>query len=335
MTRNLKHSKIGFSGNTSANEIEDAQETANILGLDHYYETINFNSFLDTVERSVKIVEEPLATTSTIPMLFLSEMVSKHVSVVLTGQEADEPLAGYNRYQLELVRNKIPEIGHNLVSKVFSKSKNETLRRGAFSINNKDLVDRLVAGYTLFNKDQIQRLTGINKNTTYDHIKDTLDFLAIPESKSDLEKQLSLDLRFNLSDDLLLYTDKITMNYSIEARVPILDLELISFIESLPEAHKIKLKNGKWIHKKFAEKVLPNSIVYRKKKGFLSPTKDWFKTYDQKVLSILSDSNSVFSNHFEVKEVEKLFHAHKQGYNNEKQIFLLLNIFYWMENYLK
>src|SRR5690606_31619560 len=105
----LKAFTIGFEGNYSEDEIESAAETAHFLHLDHYYKKISFNDFLGTIRECARIVEEPLATTSIIPMYFLSELASKHVKVVLTGQGADEPLGGYSKYKLELIRSMVPK----------------------------------------------------------------------------------------------------------------------------------------------------------------------------------------------------------------------------------
>jgi asparagine synthase (glutamine-hydrolysing) len=79
---------------------------------------------------------------------------------------------------------------------------------------------------------------------------------------------MSNDIRMSLCDDLLLYTDKISMSFSVEARVPMLDNDLVDFIESLPISYKILGKHGKYIHKKFAESFLPREIIYREKKHF-------------------------------------------------------------------
>ena len=91
----LKAFTIGFVGAHEEDEIADAAETAALLGLDHHVRRIGLSDFLHTLETCVRIVEEPLATTSVVPMYFLSEMAASHVKVVLSGQGADEPLGGY------------------------------------------------------------------------------------------------------------------------------------------------------------------------------------------------------------------------------------------------
>ena len=143
---------------------------------------------------------------------------------------------------------------------------------------------------------------------------------------------MALDARMNLADDLLLYTDKITMHYSLECRVPLLDLPLVRYIESLPGSSRLCWKKGKRIHKCFAEQVLPPEIVHRPKKGFQSPTGEWFQK-SKLLQEILLDDNSVFSRYFDIEEVKKNILLHKKGFNRERQIFLLLATKYWLDTF--
>ncbi|MEO7282513.1 asparagine synthase (glutamine-hydrolyzing) [Gelidibacter sp.] len=329
----LKAFTVGFDGEDDSDEIEDAKYTANFLKLEHYYKKISFADFLSLIEKSVKIVEEPLGTTSIIPMYYLSELAKEHVTVVLTGQGADEPLGGYNRYQLEVLLPKIPKVMRPLITSIFKNSKNETLRRGANAIKFDAFLDRVLASYTLFDDATIKKL--INENETYskDRVSSTIKALNFDAEKTPLDRNLSIDLRMNLADDLLLYTDKITMHHSIEARVPMLDLEFIAFVESLPHSFKVKFSKTKIIHKALAEKILPSEIINRKKKAFKSPTKKWFEVHNKEILNLLTENNSKFSKYFNVIEVAKIIESHKLGINKEKEIFLLLNFYFWFKNF--
>src|SRR5690606_242666 len=88
--KKLKAFTIGFEGNHKGlDEINYASETADILGLDHFHQKINFPNFLTSIKKISQIVEEPIATTSIVPMYFLSQLAVSHVKVVLSGQGAD------------------------------------------------------------------------------------------------------------------------------------------------------------------------------------------------------------------------------------------------------
>lgn len=106
----LKAFTVGFEDSDAQgiDEIDDARQTAEVLGLEHHVVKIGFEDFIESLRDCVRIVEEPLATTSIVPMRYLSQLAAKHVKVVLSGQGADEPLGGYGRYRGELIGQHVP-----------------------------------------------------------------------------------------------------------------------------------------------------------------------------------------------------------------------------------
>jgi len=253
---------------------------------------------------------------------------------VLTGQGADEPLGGYNHYLGEMMYCKIPPFLFSLIKPLSEFIKNESIYRSINSLCEKDTIKRWQKIYSLFSDEEIYKLINIKESKSSDLIRYFYELLE-GDNKDTTNAMMSNDMRMNLSDDLLLYTDKISMNFSIEARVPLLDNDLIDFIESLPLGHKIHNKVGKYIHKRFAETILPKEIIYRKKKGFKSPTEKWFKGKKGLMYkNMLVSGDGLFSQIFNLKEVAKVFDIHmKEKKNMEKQIFTLISIHYWMENY--
>ncbi len=328
----IKTFTIGFTEHDDTDETTDARETAELLGTEHFEIKISDDEFENVFAECIDIVEEPLGTTSIIPMYYLSKLASEHVKVVLTGQGADEPLGGYKRYQAEIVREKFPSFIFMLLKPISKLIKNEQVYRAFNALGETDVIKRFSLIYALFKDDEVKRLIGQSTSKDEASIRYFYDLLQ-GETKHGTEAMMSNDMHMNLSDDLLLYTDKISMHFSIEARVPMLDNELIEFIESLPYEYRINGKEGKYIHKKFAEKILPKEIIYRKKKGFQSPTEKWFKgekgnTYK----TLLLNEHSNFAKYFDIEVVKTYFdnHIHDER-NYEKQLFTLISLYYWME----
>ena len=145
---------------------------------------------------------------------------------------------------------------------------------------------------------------------------------------------LMMDTRLALTDDLLLYTDKISMNHSLEVRVPFLDLELMEFVESLPTSYKSTITKNKILHKKLAERYLPDEIIYRKKKGFYIPRKEWYKSESGDYFrSEINSDTTGFKDFIDIKMIDKMFDDHKKNkYNYEDQIYSIMNLFYWFKN---
>jgi asparagine synthase (glutamine-hydrolysing) len=330
----MKAFTVGFTEQDAADETVDAAETSEVLGLEHLVHRIGSEDFFQIMEECIGIVEEPLATTSIIPMHYLSALASKHVKVVMSGQGADEPLGGYTRYQGELISPYLPTSMARAARFMVNKLgiRNQTLERGVSAACIKDDISRFLEVYTVFDQQQIHRLTGIEETRAHERIKYYYDLLECSQRSLPVERMMSLDMHLNMADDLLLYTDKITMHHSLECRVPILDHELVRFIESLPAEHRLRFREGKRVHKAYAERSLPKKIVNRPKKGFWSPTSKWFR--DTGFLSeILFSGNSKFDSYFDKKSVADVLDEHAQGYDRQRHIFLLLSIKHWLDIY--
>lgn len=332
----MKAFTVGFNGAESADadEISEARHTAEVLGLEHHAIRIGFDDFLGSVQECMRIVEEPLATTSIVPMRQLASLAANHVKVVLSGQGADEPLGGYGRYQLEIVGRYVPRTlarAGRALAGAFG-VRNETLRRGLDALSQPDDLGRFCAAYAVFSDAEIERLTGLESTDAGERLRyfyDLLDASALPTGA---ERMMALDLRLGLADDLLLYTDKITMNSSLECRVPILDRELISYIESLPYNYRVTYGSTKIVHKRYAAQLLPPAVVGRPKKGFLSPTRAWFRD-TARLRSVLLDKSSRFASVFDLSEVDRTLTQHARGYNRERHIFLLLCLYFWLAEF--
>ncbi|MDM1517187.1 asparagine synthase (glutamine-hydrolyzing) [Myroides odoratimimus] len=324
----IKTYTVGFEENEYANEIDDAQRSAEFLKTDHNNVIISANNFKKIFEETCRIVEEPLGTTSILPMYYLNEAVSKDLKVVLTGQGADEPLGGYTRYKGEILADKFPSFMFQLMKPIANYSKKERWIRAAQSLSIKNDVKRWENIYALFTDTEINTLINHSDYKSYDRICYYYELLKCKDKKG-VEGMMAVDLRMNLADDLLMYTDKVSMNFTIETRVPMLDVELIKFLESLPYDFKIADGKTKRIHRAFAEEILPTEIINRPKKGFMSPTEKWFREdLGEYYIQMIKESDSPYFELFNKSAVLDIFEQHKKGFNREKQIFTLLSIYY-------
>jgi asparagine synthase (glutamine-hydrolysing) len=330
----IKAFTVGFKDQDESDEIDDAIGSAKAIGSESIITRVGFDDFLDVFQSCVKIVEEPLATTSIIPMYYLAQLASKSVKVVLSGQGADESLGGYGRYQGELYRRFIPpflaSFGKNAIE--FLGVGHEQLNRGLSAFRYDEDVSRFLSTYAVFDNYKIEKLIGVKDSKSRERVQYFYDLVGCPSMKSSVERMMAIDLRMNLADDLLLYTDKVTMHFSLECRVPMLDIDLVNFILSLPYSIRVGIGKSKIVHKEWAKKVLPNSIINRKKKGFQSPTKKWFSSHSP-VWEMLLSKTSSFSNYFDIREINKILADHESGLNRERQIFLLLSLYYWLKEF--
>ena len=338
----IKTFSIGFSGNGDFNELALAQQSAELIGSEHYSIELTQKEYMDFFFKSFYYMEEPIAETTVSALYCVSKLAAQHLKVVLTGQGADELLAGYPRY-----------IGENYISKFYNLlrilpiagiaaflPRNERLRRAVYASKFPAELQRFLAIYTIFTPEQkMQMVNDDIKKQMANADKILIDRLYSQTSnlKDSLSKMMFIDARMSLSDNLLLFNDKMTMANSLEMRVPFLDLELARFLESLPSEFKLKAGIMKYIHKKALEKWLPAELIYRKKRGFETPMDKWLQSdLAGAAIDILSAKDSACNKYFSFSYINKMIEDHRSRKRNfQRQIFALLSFELWYKNFFE
>lgn len=320
---------VGFKDFPEGNEIDEASEFARYIGTRHKNVVIDEQDFASVLDEVAWFMDEPTATSSTIPLYFLTKVIKKDLKVVLTGQGADEPLAGYERYCGErLYKLGFRYLG-GLKPIIDILPRQEKLKRAFRSFCHNDTYNRFLNVYYLFNPEQKTRLLkeSLPQETSWLHSK----LFHRYDANDDLGRMLYIDTRSWLPDDLLIYGDKATMINSIEARVPILDKDLVYFIESIPSKFKLSARlKGKFIHKKACEKWLPPFVIKRKKKGFATPIDKWFRN---KLVGYVREQllgGEISRNLFYISFIEEMIRQHISGKENfQRHLFALLMLERW------
>ncbi|MCE7059788.1 asparagine synthase (glutamine-hydrolyzing) [Dyadobacter sp. CY343] len=338
----IKTFTVGFKGVGNFNELDDARETSQLIGSEHYETFMEKETYMNYFYKSFYHTEEPVAEPTIPALYYLSNLASQQVKVVLSGQGADEPMAGYKRYQGERLISKykgiLSMLPLSLVSKVFSN--NSTLERGVYASQFSNELDRFIAIYTLLTPDMKENLykpdflarNECNQKVHFEKFYDRTD-----KNADSLSKLLYLDTRTMLPDNLLLFNDKLTMANSIENRVPYLDIDLVNYLESLPIDLKLRGKMGKYIHKKASEAWLPQSVIHRKKRGFETPVGDWFKNeLSDTLMQMIDSSDSLCRQYFNVEFIKKMIQQHRSMKKDyKKQLFILLSLELWYSSFFK
>lgn len=333
----IKAFTVGYTEDHEQDETEHAAYTAQFIGADHVITRVSAADFQSVLPTVVDIIEEPSATISAIPMYYLCQAVAPHLKVVLTGQGADEPLGGYFRYKSELIYARLP-FARKLASALLQIpgfQEKETVRRALSAWQESDPIRRFDESYAIFTNEEIEELTGVPATRSQDYIRYYYDLMGGSERTHPVEAMMRNDMHMNLSDDLLNYTDKISMHFGIEARVPFLDNELVDFIDSLPYHYKLDFRKTKIVHKAYAESILDKTITHRKKKGFGSPAERWLKgAVGADYRHQLTGEDSALAGHINTKAVARFFDDHQvRGYNREKQLFTLMSLDRWFAGF--
>jgi asparagine synthase (glutamine-hydrolysing) len=337
---------IGFEQGERSNETDDARATARKYGADHTEMIVGPRDYEKYFDRYLWDLEEPVGNETAAAFHFVSLIASRKVKVVLSGQGADEPWAGYDRYKgvkLSQFYSQLPNLlTERMVRPLVGRfSRNEKLRRAAESLDEPDLLSRFIKIYSFYTSTMksnlfrpwIQReisANGIEAREALSHLQ------ADVAGLDPLTQMLYIDTRANLPDDLLMVADKTAMANSLEARVPYLDYRIVEFVESLSPSLKLKRLRGKYLHKKALGKWLPHEVIHRKKKGFANPVDRWLRVSMRHYVGdcLLSDHAAV-RRYFNQDYIRSLVAQHEAGQQNYlRQIYLLISFELWHQKFL-
>jgi asparagine synthase (glutamine-hydrolysing) len=338
---------IGFENGEKTNEVNDAKILARMFSADHYFQMLAPEDYAKYYERYMWDLEEPVGNETAAAFYFVARIASQRVKVALTGQGADEPWAGYDRYKgvkLSALYNRMPHLITDGIATLVTKmpGRMERLKRGAASLSEPDMLTRFTKIYSFFSAEMKAQLYRGELKKRFDAdaygTKKALNRLQKDVGHLDpLTQMLYIDTRANLPDDLLMVADKTSMANSLESRVPFLDYRLVEFVESLPPNLKLNGLNGKYLHKKAVEKWLPKEIVHRKKKGFANPVENWFRVRMQSyVKDCLLGDDSCMARYFDRNYVKKMIELDRAGKEQyRRHIYLLLSLELWHRSFLR
>ena len=226
-------------------------------------------------------LDEPLADLSSIGFLALSELASRHVTVALSGQGADELLGGYAKHQaasLAAMGERVPGFLRRAGSAVGAHGP-ARIRRASRTLSAPNSVERLIAMSGRMDEDLRATLfrgplEGSDGSAARAVVADRLGDLrghAVPAT-------LYIDAQLALVDDMLHYFDRASMAHSLEVRVPFLDHEVVEYCAGIPADLKVRRLTTKYLLKRASRGIVPDRIIDKRKIGFFAASVDgWFR----------------------------------------------------------
>ena len=327
---------VGYGSGFSDDELTDAGETAAMFSSQHTAVTLDKNTFEGMLQTIVSCLEEPIASSSIVPMYFVCKRAREDVKVALIGQGPDELFAGYRRHlgvRYGAYWGAIPNwMRSSIALGIAALPRNETLKRGLYSLDVKDRLQRYQHVLSLLPGKEIDDLfqDGVLERDAGDKILECWKDLFPLMSKTDeLGGFQFLEVRSTLPDELLMFGDKLSMAHGLEVRVPYLDKDLVEYVEKLPASFKVRNGSQKWLHRQVCRDILPKSILTRKKRGFaVNVVDEWFRgTVSGKMEEILMDRGSHLYRYLRPSAVQRIFKQHQAGRNDYHKILFSLVVF--------
>ncbi|HEX6872586.1 MAG TPA: asparagine synthase (glutamine-hydrolyzing) [Micromonosporaceae bacterium] len=262
-------------------EIDVAQESARALNVTTIPTKIGPQDMMDALPRIVWHLDDPVADPALVPLYFVAKKAAEHVTVVLSGEGADEFFGGYTIYREPLSLagvNGLPtplQRGLRAVSKVIPEGvKGKSfLERGTTPIEA-----RYYGNARIFTEEEKQELLR-RYDPTVRYTDVTAPIYAEAEHLDDVTKMQYVDVYTWLRGDILVKADRMSMAHSLELRVPFLDKAVFEVAATIPVELKLPPRSveTKFALRRALEGVVPPAIVNRKKLGFPTPTRVWLK----------------------------------------------------------
>lgn len=339
----IKTFSIGFSGKGYYNELPYAKKIAEYFKTDHH-EFVVTPDLVDALPKIIEYFDEPFAVSSALPTYFLAQLARKEVKVVLTGDGADELMAGYHhRYlgvRLSRYFDQLPFLKSLPLEKAigfFLTEKRAKLHKffSALSVSKEERYFRYLAKYSEDQKGSLYSGYLRTRTASFDSRNELISYYLACGDKDILNRWLYVDMKTSLPDEMLTKVDRMTMAFGLEARVPFLDHALVEYLCSLPSAFKLKNFTPKYILRNVMLHRLPGEIIHRKKHGFEVPVDEWIRgSLKEYVREFLNESRiekeGFFSWEF-IKTMLTRHWGHKANFGHQVWILLIFEI--WYEKY--
>jgi asparagine synthase (glutamine-hydrolysing) len=345
----IKTFSVAFN-EREANELDYARLVARAFKTDHHEITIGPEQFFSALPRLVWHEDKPLAHPASVPLFFVSQLASRHVKVVLTGEGSDETLAGYDRYRKTIYNLALGAKYERLTNAALRRAVSRRLQNGAgasplrqklrrtFLCLPPDIESIYFDNFAVFPRAmQLRLLTPetIARAGALDPYANVRPYFEDVNASTLLDRLLYADIKTYLHE-LLMKQDQMSMAASIESRVPFLDHKLVEFTASLPQRLKLRGWTTKYILRRSMKGLLPDPILKRRKMGFPVPLARWFRgpfrpVIDDYVLSARTLSRGLFDERF----MRGLVEEHQRGgRDHSERLWALVNFEMWMRQFM-
>jgi asparagine synthase (glutamine-hydrolysing) len=278
-------------------ETQFARIVAERYGSQHHELTVTKDMAQALEQQVIDLYDEPYADSSAIPTYLVSELARKNVKVALSGEGGDEVFGGYSWYDLwwrMKAVDRIPLSIRRLAA--FPAKFLPDGTKGKWTIESAALnpIERYGKFISAFSRADKRNLLAPAFYQRFDGYDDYWYFRK--HWREDLDpftRMQYLDLKTYLNDDILTKVDRASMAVSLEARVPLLDHELIETVFSLPVDLRNSGGHQKYLFRKAIKNLLPEEILNRGKRGFSIPLYEWLKSPNARDLEPIFDNGYI------------------------------------------
>jgi len=359
----VKAFSIGFP-EEGYNEFDFSKIVSKIYNVEYYPILLSQIDYMDMLPKIIRQKDAPLSIPHEVALYRLCVELKKHITVVISGEGADEIFGGYGRVQRSPMDfKKIAFVNRHIPSSM-KKQIFKLLGAGSQAENWGAIGSHMDHFFSVYNwmpfKEKWSLFTDeLNHQLNFDEedINEWRHDFEYTEKADPYDRILYMFQKRHLVC-LLDRLDSMSMAAAVEARVPFVDHELLEFVSQIPYYYKLKwrspihkfralftnsfsaserLDQSKAILRKVSEKILPPEITNRKKLGFPVPLDIWIKQgLIERAREILLDPVSIRRGIFKQSQLEKLLNNQQElDYDFwGKKIWMLMNVELWFREFI-
>lgn len=331
---------VGFEG--ANNETIIARQTAQALQTQHYDKIITEKDFFDTLPKAIWHQDEPVADPSAIALYHVAQLASEHVTVVLSGEGADELFGGYRIYREPLALRPfswLPTGAKRSLNRLFSMLPGGLPGRNYLLRGTTPLEERFLGNAKVFSEDMKAEVLRVGRDQLRDYrnpVQIAGEFYKKTAHLDPVTRMQYIDMNLWLPGDILMKADKMTMAHSLELRVPFLDKELFELAQRIQVSHRINGGTTKYVFRKAMEGIVPDFILNRPKLGFPVPLRDWLRSPQQAGRMLDQIQGSGVADYVNLQAVENMLSAHRAGQGDYSRRLWVIYVFaLWHATYLQ
>ncbi len=335
---------VGFDGGDVPDERPYARLAAHDCGAQHHETSFGAADFQALLPRYVWHMEEPVCEPPAIALFVVAALARRcGVPVLLSGEGGDEAFGGYPEYRNLLALESLKR----LAGPALTERSLHVLQRVGWTraAHYAQLAPRALRDYYLSRTatpgTPFNRMRGALWRTDYapddrDATAPTRELFERLGVVDPLASMLYVDTHTWLPDDLLLKADRMTMAASVELRVPLLDHRLLELAFKLPAHYKVRGPQLKRVLRHALRGVVPRPILERPKAGFPVPYRRWLRHELRAfVFDTVLSSNSFAATYFARPVVERLLEMPDTGSDSAKEVFGLLALELWYQQFVR